>query len=111
LRDKAWPAKDVAPLVELVADPRSRIKDGEIRLTEEQAKAILDLRLHRLTALGRDEIGDEANKLAETIADCWKFSQPDPHPRHHPQRTAGRQSQVRRGASLDHYRGRSGDRG
>ncbi|WP_349682214.1 DNA gyrase subunit A, partial [Oceanicaulis sp. UBA6590] len=69
LRDKAWPAKDVAPLVELVADPRSQIRDGEIRLTEEQAKAILDLRLHRLTALGRDEIGDEANKLAETIAD------------------------------------------
>jgi DNA gyrase subunit A len=69
LRDKAWPAKDIAPLVELVADPRSRIKDGEIRLTEEQAKAILDLRLHRLTALGRDEIGDEANKLAETIAE------------------------------------------
>jgi len=69
LRAKAWPAKDVAPLVELVADPRSQIRDGEIRLTEEQAKAILDLRLHRLTALGRDEIGDEASKLAETIAD------------------------------------------
>jgi DNA gyrase subunit A len=69
LRAKAWPAADVAPLVELVADPRSLIKDGEIRLTEEQAKAILDLRLHRLTALGRDEIGDEAAKLAEQIAD------------------------------------------
>jgi DNA gyrase subunit A len=73
LRDKAWPAKDIAPLVELVADPRSRIKDGEIRLTEEQAKAILDLRLHRLTALGRDEIGDEANKLAETIAELLEI--------------------------------------
>jgi len=69
LRAKAWPAADVAPLVELVADPRSMIKDGAIRLTEEQAKAILDLRLHRLTALGRDEIGDEAKKLADQIAD------------------------------------------
>ena len=69
LRDKAWPAADVAPLVELVADPRSMIRDGAIRLTEEQAKAILDLRLHRLTALGRDEIGDEAKKLADQIAD------------------------------------------
>jgi DNA gyrase subunit A len=69
LRAKAWPAADVAPLVELVADPRSLIKDGAIRLTEEQAKAILDLRLHRLTALGRDEIGDEAKKLADQIAD------------------------------------------
>ncbi len=69
LRAKAWPAADVAPLVELVADPRSLISGGTIRLTEEQAKAILDLRLHRLTALGRDEIGDEAAKLAEQIAD------------------------------------------
>jgi len=69
LRAKTWSARDVAPLVELVADPRSQIRDGEIRLTEEQTKAILDLRLHRLTALGRDEITDEAAKLAETIAD------------------------------------------
>ena len=69
LRDKAWPAADVAPLVELVADPRSVIRDGVIKLTEEQARAILDLRLHRLTALGRDEIGDEAKKLAAEIAD------------------------------------------
>ena len=69
LRERAWPADDVAALVELVADPRSVIRDGAIRLTEEQAKAILDLRLNRLTALGRDEIGDEAAKLAEQIAD------------------------------------------
>ncbi len=70
LKDRAWPAADVASLVELVADPRSVIREGNvIRLTEEQAKAILDLRLNRLTALGRDEIGDEAAKLAEQIAD------------------------------------------
>ncbi|WP_051088974.1 DNA gyrase subunit A [Woodsholea maritima] len=70
LREKAWPAADVAPLVTLVADPRSIIRDNNtIFLTEEQAKAILDLRLHRLTALGRDEIGEEASKLAAEIAD------------------------------------------
>ncbi len=69
LRERAWPAQDVASLVELVADPRSVIREGTIKLTEEQAKAILDLRLHRLTALGRDEIGEEASKLAEQIAD------------------------------------------
>jgi DNA gyrase subunit A len=67
---RAWPARDVAPLVSLIADPRHLVlEDGTIRLTEEQAKAILDLRLQRLTALGRDEIGDEARKLGEAIAD------------------------------------------
>jgi len=53
-----------------VSDPRSIILEDEtIRLTEEQAKAILDLRLNRLTALGRDEISEEAEKLAVAIAD------------------------------------------
>ncbi|MBU6445639.1 MAG: DNA gyrase subunit A [Alphaproteobacteria bacterium] len=70
LMARDWPAKDVGPLVALIADPRHAIAaDGTIRLTEEQAKAILDLRLQRLTALGRDEIGDEVKKLAEAIQD------------------------------------------
>jgi len=74
LRARAWPAADVAPLVKLVADPRSVIREdgpdgASIRMTEEQAKAILDLRLHRLTALGREEINEEADKLAAQIAD------------------------------------------
>ena len=65
-----WPAKDIGPLVELIADPRHRIAaDGSIRLSDEQARAILDLRLQRLTALGRDEIGDELKKLGEEIKD------------------------------------------
>jgi DNA gyrase subunit A len=70
LMDRAWPAKDVGPLVALIADPRHKILDGNtVRLSEEQAKAILDLRLQRLTALGRDEINDEAEKLGLAIAD------------------------------------------
>jgi DNA gyrase subunit A len=70
LMERAWPAKDVAPLVMLIADPRHMIlEDGTIRLTEEQAKAILDIRLQRLTALGRDEIGDEVKQLGEAIRD------------------------------------------
>jgi DNA gyrase subunit A len=70
LMARAWPAKDVAPLVALIADPRHRMEaDGSIKLSEEQAKAILDLRLQRLTALGRDEINDEAEKLGLAIAD------------------------------------------
>jgi len=65
-----WPAKDIGPLVELIADPRHRIAAaGTIRLSDEQARAILDLRLQRLTALGRDEIGDELKKLGEEIKD------------------------------------------
>jgi len=70
LMARPWPAKDVAPLVALIADPRHRMEeDGTIKLSEEQAKAILDLRLQRLTALGRDEINDEAQKLGLAIAD------------------------------------------
>jgi DNA gyrase subunit A len=70
LMARAWPAKDVGPLVALIADPRHKVADdGTIQLTEEQAKAILDLRLQRLTGLGRDEISDEATKLGEAIKD------------------------------------------
>jgi DNA gyrase subunit A len=65
-----WPAKDIGPLVELIADPRHKITAaGTIRLSDEQARAILDLRLQRLTALGRDEIGDELMKLGDEIKD------------------------------------------
>jgi DNA gyrase subunit A len=70
LMERPWPARDVAPLVALIADPRHIIQsDGTIRLTEEQAKAILEIRLQRLTALGRDELADEVTKLGEIIKD------------------------------------------
>lgn len=70
LMDRDWPAQDVASLVALVADPRSVLSDGQtLRLTLEQAQAIMDLRLARLTALGREELGDEAKGLAEKIKD------------------------------------------
>ncbi len=70
LMARDWPAKDMAPLVELIADPRHRLaEDGTCRLSEAQARAILDLRLQRLTALGREEIAEALNKLAAEIAD------------------------------------------
>ncbi|MEM1148946.1 MAG: DNA gyrase subunit A [Pseudomonadota bacterium] len=70
LLEKAWPAQDMAPLIDLIADRRTRqAEDGTIFLSDEQARAILDLRLHRLTGLGRDEIGNEAKGLSEKIAD------------------------------------------
>ncbi len=70
LMGRDWPAQDIAPLILLVDDPRHKINDdGSYRLSEAQARAILDLRLQRLTALGRDEIGDELSKLAAEISD------------------------------------------
>ena len=68
LMERDWPAKDIGPLVELIADPRHRVReDGTVKLSQEQAQAILDLRLQRLTALGRDEIGDDLQKIANEI--------------------------------------------
>ncbi|NGP17725.1 DNA gyrase subunit A [Devosia aurantiaca] len=70
LMTRRWPAADVAPLIALIDDPRHRInEDGTFNLSEEQARAILELRLARLTALGRDEIGDELNGLGAEIED------------------------------------------
>ena len=70
LMTRNWPAEDVAPLLALIDDPRSTILEGNVyRLSNDQAKAILDLRLQRLTALGRDEIGDELKGLADKIRD------------------------------------------
>lgn len=70
LMARQWPAKDMAPLIALIADPRHQLRvDGTYILSDEQARAILDLRLQRLTALGRDEIAEELEKLAAEIAD------------------------------------------
>jgi len=63
-----WPVGDMMPLIELIADPRTALIDGaRVRLTDEQARAILALTLSRLTGLGRDEIFAEAQGLADTI--------------------------------------------
>jgi DNA gyrase subunit A len=70
LMSRDWPAKDVAAMITLIDDPRHKLnEDGTARLSMEQAKAILDLRLQRLTALGREEISEELDKLAVEIAD------------------------------------------
>ncbi|MCW2283108.1 DNA gyrase subunit A [Rhodoblastus acidophilus] len=70
LMGRLWPARDMAPLVALIADPRHSLdEEGNCRLSEEQARAILDLRLQRLTALGRDEIAENLNRLAAEIAE------------------------------------------
>ncbi|UHD47829.1 DNA gyrase subunit A [Aureimonas altamirensis] len=70
LMSRDWDARDVEPLIRLIDDPVYKITEaGTYRLSEAQSRAILDLRLQRLTALGRDEIGDELSKLGEEISD------------------------------------------
>jgi len=65
-----WPALDVAPLIELIDEPgRGVSPNGTYKLSEEQARAILDLRLHRLTGLERDKIGAELKDVTDQIAD------------------------------------------
>lgn len=70
LMARDWPAADVASLIALIDDPRHRMGAGDIyRLSETQARAILELRLVRLTGLGREEISAELSELAIEIAD------------------------------------------
>jgi DNA gyrase subunit A len=70
LMEREWPASDVEAMITLIDDPRHKVTTGgTYRLSAEQARAILDLRLQRLTALGRDEIKAELDKLAVEIAD------------------------------------------
>ncbi len=66
---KEWPIGDIAQYIRLVEaiEPTADETGGTYKLSERQVKAILDLRLHRLTAMGRDEIGDELNELSVAI--------------------------------------------
>ncbi len=70
LMNRNWPAKMLEPLIALIADPRHKLNaDGTYKLSEEQTRAILDLRLQRLTQLGLEEISAELEKLAVEIKD------------------------------------------
>ena len=72
LLDREWPIGEIAQyirLVEAIEDDIETLAGSTYKLSELQVKAILDLRLHRLTALGRDEIGDELQKLSEVIVE------------------------------------------
>ncbi len=68
LSARDWPIGDMIDLISLIADPRTAVVDGDkVRLTDEQARAILALTLSRLTGLGREEIFSEASELASAI--------------------------------------------
>jgi DNA gyrase subunit A len=66
---REWPIAEIAPYLRLVEALETDVAGDTYRLSEVQVRAILDLRLHRLTALGRDEIGDELATLACSIAE------------------------------------------
>jgi DNA gyrase subunit A len=67
LMSRDWPAADVAPMIALLDEPGHAVVDGKYKLSEAQARAILELRLHRLTGLERDKIGDDLKALGEQI--------------------------------------------
>jgi DNA gyrase subunit A len=70
LMTRAWPAEDIAPYIALIDDPSHRLnEDGTYNLSETQARAILELRLQRLTAIGVKEVTDELEELAGKITD------------------------------------------
>ncbi len=67
---KAWPAGEVETLVKLIDEPDRKVENGTYRLSEAQAKAILDLKLQRLTGLERDKIHEELITIGEEIKEC-----------------------------------------
>ncbi|PCH99108.1 MAG: DNA gyrase subunit A [Alphaproteobacteria bacterium] len=69
LMGKRWRVGDVSPLIDLIDDPEYFVDDsGTYQLSEVQAKAILDLRLHRLTGLERDKISGDLKEVTNAIA-------------------------------------------
>ncbi|GGA36419.1 DNA gyrase subunit A [Sphingomonas psychrolutea] len=69
LISREWPVAEIAPYIKLVEAVEAEVTGDTYRLSELQVRAILDLRLHRLTALGRDEIGNELQGLADSISE------------------------------------------
>lgn len=67
LMETKWDASDVAGLIELIDEPGRKVVEGTYTLSEAQARAILDLKLHRLTGLERDKIHGEVGELAGLI--------------------------------------------
>src|SRR5262249_50933518 len=68
LMERDWPVHDVGPLIALIDDPEYPVSaKGTYKMSEVQVRAILDLRLHRLTGLERDKIGEELKEVTDQI--------------------------------------------
>jgi DNA gyrase subunit A len=73
LLEREWPMEQIRPYIALVEAVEPQKRDKTYRLSDAQVKAILELRLHRLTALGRDEIGSELEELAQSIGELLEI--------------------------------------
>ncbi len=73
LLDRKWPTEEIRPYIALVEAVEPQKRDKTYQLSDAQVKAILELRLHRLTALGRDEIGNELEDLAKNIGELLEI--------------------------------------
>ena len=69
LVSRGWPASDIQSYIELIDDPNTEYKDGMFYMSEDQARAILELQLHRLTGLERDKLHADLVELGATIKD------------------------------------------
>ncbi len=73
---RSWPIGEIAPYIALVEAIEPQADQAEYRLSDTQVRAILELRLNRLTGLGREEIGGELRTLAESIAELLQHPRP-----------------------------------
>ncbi len=64
---RPWKVQDIEPLIRLIDEPGYPVIDNTYQMSEAQAKAILDLRLHRLTGLEREKISQELYEIVEEI--------------------------------------------
>ena len=67
LMSTSWPASDVEGFIKIIDDPGHTVVDGKYRFSETQARAILELRLQRLTGMERDKLGAETEEIATQI--------------------------------------------
>ncbi|HKT15901.1 MAG TPA: DNA gyrase subunit A, partial [Allosphingosinicella sp.] len=73
LLERTWPVAEIAAYIALVEAVEHEVEGDTYRLSDTQVRAILELRLHRLTALGRDEIGNELQALAASIGELLEI--------------------------------------
>ncbi|MBP3397956.1 MAG: DNA gyrase subunit A, partial [Alphaproteobacteria bacterium] len=73
LISRGWKASDIESYIQLIDDPNTEYKDGMFFMSEDQARAILELQLHRLTGLERDKIHNDLTALGATIRDLLEI--------------------------------------